>query len=110
MQTWTFRVKVNDVRAFATSKAFYWRVSMDQIMQACQWKSHNQSTRFYLKDLAGQDQSEGSFHLGAFIAAQQVMPPSDHVPGKKTGGARCREPTWGVSESSDTLEPGLHPF
>ena len=31
-------------------------------------------------------QSEGSFHLGAFIAAQQVMPPSDHFPGKKTGG------------------------
>ena len=79
-------VKAHDVRAFAASKAFYGGISMDQIMQACHWKSHNTFTRFYLRDLAEQDQSEGSFHLGAFIAAQQVMPPSDKVPGKKTGG------------------------
>ena len=89
-------VKTHDVRAFAASKAFYGGISMDQIMQACHWKSHNTFTRFYLRDLAGKDQSEGSFHLGAFIAAQQVMPPSDKVPGKKTGGggggALCWEP------------------
>ena len=59
---------------------------MDQIMKARAWKSHNTFTRFYLRVLAGQDQSEGSFHLGAFIAAQQVMPPSDQVPSKKKGG------------------------
>ena len=41
-------------------------ISMDQIMQACHWKSHNTFTRFYLRDLAGHDQSAGSFHLGAF--------------------------------------------
>ena len=41
---------------------------------------------FYLKDLAGQDQTEGSYHLGAFIAAQQVMPPSTSAPGTKEGG------------------------
>ena len=105
-------VKAHDVRAFAASKAFYGGISMDQIMQACHWKSHNTFSRFYLRDLAGQDQSEGSFHLGTFIAAQQVMPPSDKVPGKKTGGgARSREPPRrGVSESSDTVERGLHPF
>ena len=104
-------VKAHDVRAFVASKAFYGGTSMDQIMQACHWKSHNTFTRFYLRDLAGQDQSEGSFHLDAFIAAQQVMPPSDKVPGKKTGGARRREPPrMGVSESSDTVERGLHPF
>ena len=80
------RVKAHDVRAFAASKAFYGGISMDQIMQACHWKSHNTFTRFYLRDLAGQDHSEGSFHLGAFIAAQQVMPPSDQVPGKKKEG------------------------
>ena len=79
-------VKAHDVRAFAASKAFYGGISMDQIMQACHWKSHNTFTTFYLRDLAGQDQSEGSFHLGTFIAAQQVMPPSDQVPGKKKGG------------------------
>ena len=103
-------VKAHDVRAFAASKAFYGGISMDQIMQACHWKSHNTFTRFYLRDLAGQDQSEGSFHLGAFIAAQQVMPPSDQVPWKKRGGARRGEPPrQGVSEPSDTIERGLHP-
>ena len=79
-------VKAHHVRAFVASKAFYGGISMDQIMQVCYWKSHNTFTRFYLRGLAGQDQSEGSFHLGAFIAAQQVMPPSDQVPGKKKEG------------------------
>ena len=76
----------DDVRAFVASKAFYGGISMDQIMHACHWKSHNTFTRFYLEDLAEQDQSEGSFHLCTFIAAQQVMPPSDQVPGEKKGG------------------------
>ena len=50
-----------DVRAIAASKAFYGRVSMDQIMQACHWKSHNTFTIFYLRDL-GQDQT----NLGSY--------------------------------------------
>ena len=93
-------IKAHDVRAFAAFKAFYGGISMDQIMQACHWKSHNTFTRFYLRDLARQDQSEGSFHLDAFIAVQQMMPPSNQVPGKKKeGGARHREPPRrGVSE------------
>ena len=44
-------VKVHDVRAFGASKAFYRGTSMDQIMQACHWKSHNTFTKSYLKDL-----------------------------------------------------------
>ena len=52
-------------------------------MQACHWESHNTFTRFYLKDLTGQDQTEGSYHLGAFVAAQQVMPPPKQTPGTK---------------------------
>ena len=48
------------------------------------WKS-NIFTRFYFKDLAGQDQTEGSYHLGAFIVAQQVMPPSEPALGSKEG-------------------------
>ena len=85
-------VKAHDVRTFAASKAFYEGVSMDQIMQACHWKAHNTFTRFYLKDLVGQDQTEGFYHLGTFIAAQQVMPPSKPAPGTKEGGARIGEP------------------
>ena len=67
-------IKAHDVRAFAASKAFYGGVSMDQIMSACHWKSHNTFTRFYLKDLSGQDQKDKHYHLGAFVAAQQVVP------------------------------------
>ena len=52
-------VKTHDVGAFAASKAFYGGVSMDQIMQACHWKSHSTFTKFYLRDLARQDQTEG---------------------------------------------------
>ena len=107
-------VKAHDVTAFAASKAFYGGASMDQIMQACYWKSHNTFTKFYLKDLSGQDKKEGSYHLGSFVAAQQVVPPFNLAPGKKTGGgggALLREPfRRGVSESSDTIERGLHPF
>ena len=57
-------------------------------MQACHWKSQNTFTTFYLKDLTGQDQIEGAFHLGGFVAAQRVMaPPCDQpVKGKKRGG------------------------
>ena len=79
-------IKARDIRAFAASKAFYRGVSMDQITQACHWKSHNTFTTFYVKDLAGQDQREGSYHLGAFIAAQQMIPPSEPAPGIKEGG------------------------
>ena len=32
-------VKAHDLRAFATSKAFYGGISTDQIMQVCHWKS-----------------------------------------------------------------------
>ena len=97
-------VKAHDVRAFAASKAFYGGTSMDQIMQAFHWKSHNAFTKFYLKDLTGQDQKEGSYYMGSFVAAQHIMPPSHLAPGKKTGGPLLPVPfRRGVSESSDTI-------
>ena len=56
-------IKAHDVRAFAASKAFFGGVSIDQIMQACHWKSHNTFTKFYLKDLAGKDKKKDPFIL-----------------------------------------------
>ena len=97
-------VKAHDVRAFAASKAFYGGVSMDQIMQACHWKSHNTFTRFYLKDLAGQDQTEGSYHLGAFIAAQQLQGQKKGGGGHKTGNR-----VDGACQNPDTIERTFHP-
>ena len=64
------QVKAHDVRAFAASKAFQSGISLDQILSACHWKSHNTFTQFYLKDVAWADSE--LFHLGPVVAAQQI--------------------------------------
>ena len=64
------QVKAHDVRAFAASKAFQSGVSLEQILSACHWKSHNTFTQFYLKDVAWADSE--LFHLGPVVAPQQI--------------------------------------
>ena len=64
------QVKAHDARALAASKAFQSGISLDQILSACHWKSHNTFTQFYLKDVAWADSE--LFHLGPVVAAQQV--------------------------------------
>ena len=64
------QVKSYDVRAFAAFKAFQSGISLQQILSACHWKSHNIFTQFYLKDVAWADTE--LFHLGPVVAAQQV--------------------------------------
>ena len=64
------QVKAHDVRAFAASKAFQGGISLDQILAACHWKSHNTFTQFYLKDVAWADLE--LFHLGPVVAVQQI--------------------------------------
>ena len=64
------QVKAHDVRAFAASKAFQAGVSLEQILSACHWKSHNTFTQFYLKDVAWADSE--LYHLGPVVAAQQI--------------------------------------
>ena len=64
------QVKAHDVRAFAASKAFQSGVSLEQILAACLWKSHNTFTQFYLKDVAWADSE--LYHLGPVVAAQQI--------------------------------------
>ena len=49
---WALWSKAHDVRAFAASKVFQSGVSLEQILSACHWKSHNTFTQFFLKDLA----------------------------------------------------------
>ena len=71
------QVKAHDVRAFA-AKAFRSGVSLEQILSACHWKSHNTFTKFYLKDVAWADTE--LFHLGPVVAAKQV-----HHQAKKWG-------------------------
>ena len=64
------QVKAHDVRAFAASKAFQSGISLEQILSACHWKSHNTFTQFYLKDVAWADSK--LYHLGPVVAAQQI--------------------------------------
>ena len=64
------QVKAHDVRAFVASKAFQSGVSLEQILSACHWKSHNTFTQFYLKDVAWADTE--LYHLGPVVAAQQI--------------------------------------
>ena len=64
------QVRAHDVRAFAASKPFQGGVSLDQILSACHWKTHNTFTQFYLKDLAWADSE--LYHLGPIVAVQQV--------------------------------------
>ena len=64
------QVKAHDVRAFAASKAFQAGISLEQILSACHWKSHNTFTQFYLKDVACSDSE--LYHLGPVVAAQQI--------------------------------------
>ena len=61
------QVKTNDVRAFAASKAFQLGVSLEQLLSACPWKSHNTLTQFYFTDVAWTDLE--LFHLGPAVAA-----------------------------------------
>ena len=64
------QVKAHDVRAFAAFKALKSGVTLEQILSACHWKSHNTFTQFYLKDVAWADSE--LFHLGPVVAAQQI--------------------------------------
>ena len=64
------QVKAHDVRAFAASKVFQSGISLEQILSACHWKSHNTFTQFYLKDVAWADSE--LYHLGPVVAAQQI--------------------------------------
>ena len=64
------QVKAHDVRSFAASKAFQAGTSLEQILSACHWKSHNTFTQFYLKDVAWADSE--LYHLGPVVAAQQI--------------------------------------
>ena len=43
------QVKACDARAFAASKAFQSGVSLEQILSACHWKSHNTFTLNFYK-------------------------------------------------------------
>ena len=64
------QVKAHDLRTFVASKASQLGVSLEQILSACHWKSHNTFTQFCLKNVAWANSE--LFHLGPIMAAQQI--------------------------------------
>ena len=87
-------VKVHDVTAFAASKAFYGGVSMDQILQACHWKSKGPFLPFRI--LRGCLASDGS------SLAQQTS--------TKEGGCMTTHPADGAGQNPDHIEQGFLPL
>ena len=63
------QVKAHDVRSLAASKAFQSRVSLEQILSACHWKSHNTFTKFQ-KDVAWCDSE--LYHVGPVVAPHSL--------------------------------------
>ncbi len=78
------KVKAHDVRGFAASWARTSNVSLESIMLACSWKSHNTFTHYYLKDLARiQDEM---FKLGPVVIARHVTAKVSQCYWRNTGG------------------------
>ena len=65
------QVKAHDVRSMATSLAFRGGICLNEILEACFWKSHNTFTNFYLKDICWHNGQ--ILKLGPIVSAQHVI-------------------------------------
>lgn len=59
------------IRGLAASLAFRGASSMEDILKACSWKSHNTFTHHYLKEVSGL--MDGLHKLGPLVVAQKVV-------------------------------------
>ena len=71
-------VKAHQVRSMAASWALHCNASMEDIMNACCWKSANTFISYYLKDLAFI--REDMYHLGPVITAAHTSSSSTLLP------------------------------
>ena len=67
----SLKVSSHEIRALATSTAFYGNTSMDDILQAGRWANQSTFTGFYLRDVAAD--LEGIYRLGPILAAQTIV-------------------------------------
>ena len=65
------QIRSHEVRALSASLASLGDISVDKILSAASWKSHNTFTSFYLRDLAVEQ--EGLIKLGPLVASQSVV-------------------------------------
>ena len=66
-----YQVNAHDVRSMVAFLAFKGRVSLDEILEACFWKSQNTFTNFYLRDLCWHNGQ--ILKLGPIVCAQHVI-------------------------------------
>lgn len=66
-----FKIHAHQIRGMAASWALLGGVSVDQVLKACHWRSHNTFTEFYLKPLTWSHKDQMS--LGPFVAAQNII-------------------------------------
>jgi integrase len=62
------RIKAHQVRAIATSAAFYHSHSLHDVLQAGTWANHDTFTSYYLQDLA--EFNDEFYRIGPFMAGQ----------------------------------------
>ena len=62
---------VHAVRGMAATLAFKGSAPLEEILQACSWKSHNTFTSFYLKEVSGL--SQDVLTLGPLVVAQHIV-------------------------------------
>jgi integrase len=65
------KVSSHEVRALATSTAFYSNVAMEEVLKAARWANQSTFTTFYLRDVA--EDLEGIKRLGPINVAQSVL-------------------------------------
>ena len=68
------KVNAHEVRALASSWAWFNRVALEDILRASYWSSENSFIRFYLRDISTLSRSLA--RLGPMVAAQSVIVPS----------------------------------
>ncbi len=66
----TMKVSSHEVRALATSMAFYGNTAMTEIMKAARWAQLTTFTTFYLRDVA--QNMEGIYQLGPLVVAKNL--------------------------------------
>jgi hypothetical protein len=69
--TTEFKVMGHQVRGMSTSWAFAKRASIQDIMAAATWKSHNTFTKFYLRDVTNITQD--MLKLGPLVVSQLIV-------------------------------------
>lgn len=67
------KVKAHQVRALASSTAFYNKAPLNEVLKACTWTSHNTFTSFYLHNMS--EQMGELLRLAPFIAGQSAVIP-----------------------------------